>query len=192
MGIIRSIIELLAAVLGCLAAALSIPLFLRLRWPAAVMWILKLFVSALSPVFLIIGLFSLSVGLVTGSVFIDLIGIYVVLIFYVHISKVTRPPDNSSDFEQAFGPHWESRINPGQKAHFLPNRRIVRLRAVPDPRLEQNILFSTIPGTGRQLLCDIWQPAGNIAPSGLSFIYLHGSAFYLLDKDFGTRPFFRH
>jgi acetyl esterase/lipase len=41
-------------------------------------------------------------------------------------------------------------------------------------------------------LCDIWQPPLNVSPSGLAFIYLHGSAFYLLDKDFATRPFFNH
>jgi acetyl esterase/lipase len=41
-------------------------------------------------------------------------------------------------------------------------------------------------------LCDVWQPSENIIPSGLAFIYLHGSAWYLLDKDVGTRPFFSH
>jgi acetyl esterase/lipase len=28
--------------------------------------------------------------------------------------------------------------------------------------------------------------------SGIVFIYLHGSAWYVLDKDVGTRPMFRH
>ena len=51
--------------------------------------------------------------------------------------------------------------------------------------------FWTIPGTDRELLCDLWRPAdgGN---SGLAFIYFHGSGWFLSDKDFGTRPFFRH
>jgi acetyl esterase/lipase len=31
-----------------------------------------------------------------------------------------------------------------------------------------------------------------VTPSGLALVYLHGSAWYLLDKDFFTRPFFRH
>ena len=47
-------------------------------------------------------------------------------------------------------------------------------------------------GADRKLLCDIWQPAEGVARSGLAFIYNHGAAWYLLDKDFGTRPFFRH
>ena len=44
----------------------------------------------------------------------------------------------------------------------------------------------------RRLLCDLWQPLRGVAPSGLALVYLHGSAWYLLDKDFFTRPFFRH
>jgi acetyl esterase/lipase len=58
--------------------------------------------------------------------------------------------------------------------------------------LEKDIPFATIPGSSRQLLCDIWQPPAGVSSTGLAFIYLHGSAFYLLDKDCGTRPFFRH
>jgi acetyl esterase/lipase len=58
--------------------------------------------------------------------------------------------------------------------------------------LKQNLPFATIPGSERQLLCDLWQPPENVPPSGLAFIYMHGSAWYLLDKDVGTRPFFSH
>jgi acetyl esterase/lipase len=31
-----------------------------------------------------------------------------------------------------------------------------------------------------------------VRPSGVAVIYLHGSAYYILDKDCGTRPLFRH
>ena len=58
--------------------------------------------------------------------------------------------------------------------------------------MEQNISFATVPETDRKLLCDIWQPHSTITPSGLAFIYLHGAAWYMLDKDLGTRPFFSH
>ncbi len=192
MDIIKLILQILATVLGCLAALMSIPLFLRLRWPAPALWVLKLYASALSPLLALIGVLSTIVGLTTGSVFISLIGIYDVLIFLIHIFRVTRPPDFSSSLEQAFGLHWKNHINPEQKNHFLPKRTILRLPAVPNPRMEQNISFATIPGTDRQILCDVWQPPENVSPSGLAFIYLHGSAFYFLDKDFGTRPFFSH
>ncbi len=188
----KTIIEIIAAVVSSLAALMSILLFLRLRWPAPVLWFLKLYVSALSPWLALTGLLTVIVGLITGSVFISLIGIYVVLVFLIHIFRVTRPPDLSSSFENAFGLHWKDQITAEQKNHFLPSRRVIKLPAVPNPRLQQNISFATIPGTDRILLCDLWQPPENIVPSGLAFIYLHGSAFYFLDKDFATRPFFRH
>ena len=190
MEIIRLIIQILATVLGCLAALMSIPVLLQLHWPAPVLWILKLFVSALSPLFFLIGVLSAIVGLTTGSVFISLIGMYVALFFFSHIYRVTRPPDVSSGFEQAFGLNWEKSISPSRKNNFLPKRTILKLSSVPKAHFEQNISFATIPGTDRKLLCDVWQPHSTITPSGLAFIYLHGSAWALLDKNVGTRPFF--
>jgi acetyl esterase/lipase len=192
MYIIKLIIQILTAVSVTLAALMSILLFVRLRWPAPALWFLKLYASALSPLLVLIGVLSMIVGLTTGSVFITVTGIYCVLVFFIHIIRVTRPPDTSANFEQAFGLYWADRINAGQKNYFLPGRTVLRLPAVPNARMEQNISFATIPGTDRKLLCDVWQPPANITPSGLAFIYLHGSAFYFLDKDFATRPFFTH
>jgi acetyl esterase/lipase len=192
MESIKLIVQIVAAALSGLVALMSVTLFLRLRWPAPALWFLKLFVSALSSLFVLIGVLSVIVGLTTDSIFISLAGIFVFLIFCIHIFRVTRRPDFPGSFERAFGVHWEGRINAEQKSHFLLRRTILRLPSVPDPRMEQNIPFLTIPGTGRQLLCDIWQPSGNVTPSGLAFIYLHGAAWYMLDKDLGTRPFFSH
>ena len=192
MEIIKIISQILATVLGCLAALTSLFILLRLQWPAPILWIVKLIVSALSPLFFLIGVLSVFVGLTTGSVSISLIGVYDGLFFLLYIVRVTRPPDVSNGFEQAFGLNWKSQISAEQKGHFLPRRTIIRLPAVPIPRLEQDISFATIPGTDRQLLCDIWQPNTTVIPSGLAFIYLHGSAWSLLDKDVGTRPFFSH
>jgi len=59
-----------------------------------------------------------------------------------------------------------------------------------EPRWEQDIPFWTIAITDRKLLCEIWQPPAGIEPSGIAFIYLHGSAWWVFDKDFQTRPFF--
>jgi acetyl esterase/lipase len=53
-------------------------------------------------------------------------------------------------------------------------------------------LFATVPGTDRALLCDVWQPPAGVPASGLAVVYLHGSAWCMLDKDVGTRPLFRH
>ncbi len=192
MDILRCILQVLAVVSGSLAALWSMLIILRLQWPAPVLWILKLLAAALSPLFFGIGVLCILVGFATDSVFLGLIGLYDTLFYLIYVVRVTRSPNIASGFEQAFGLNWESRIGAPQKKYFLSRRTILTLPAVPIPRLEQNISFATIPGTDRQLLCDVWQPAATIAPSGLAFIYMHGSAWALLDKDLGTRPFFKH
>jgi acetyl esterase/lipase len=190
--IVKVIIQILAPVLGCLAALMSIPVLVRLHWPAPALWIVKLFASALSPLLFLIGVLSIIVGLTIGPMYISFIGIYVAFFFFIHIYRTTRPPDGSSGFEQAFGVDWGNQICTEQKKYFLPGRTIFFLPTVPSPRFEQSISFATIPGTDRNLLCDVWQPNATITPSGLAFIYLHGSAWALLDKDLGTRPLFNH
>jgi acetyl esterase/lipase len=179
-------------VLASLNAILSIPLFIRLRWPSPVLWFLKLYVSALSPLLAFFGLVFMIAGLATGSIFISLPGFFGFSVYFIHYLRVTRPPDAISGFEQAFGLNWEKRIDPKLKARFLPKRTILRLPEVPKARMEQNIEFTTIPGTDRKIFCDLWQPPEHVRPTGLAIIYLHGSAFYLLDKDLGTRPLFGH
>jgi acetyl esterase/lipase len=67
-----------------------------------------------------------------------------------------------------------------------------RLPTTGEPRLRQDVVFATVPGTGRRLLCDVWQPPADVPAWGLAVVYLHGSAWYILDKDVGTRPLFRH
>lgn len=192
MEIIKLVIQILVALTGCLAALLSILFFIPLRWPAALWWGLKLAASALSPFFALVGLVCMIAGIITGSIFIGVLGIYDLLIFSIHILLVTSPPAFSGGFEHAFGLHWEKRIDPELRRHFLPRASILSLPNVPEPRFEQNVPFATIPGTARQLYCDVWQPPDKTRFSGLAFIYLHGSAFYILDKDWGTRPFFRY
>lgn len=61
-----------------------------------------------------------------------------------------------------------------------------------EPRLTKDLPFATITESGRKIYCDLWRPSETIKPSGLAFIFLHGSAFYFLDEDLGTRPLFRH
>lgn len=192
MNTISTIVQILFAIAGGMAVLVSIPLFFAFRWPAAVMWGLKLFVSALSPVFALIGVLISMVGILAGSVIVSWLGLAVVWIYVFHIISVTRPPTVASGFEKAFGPGWENRIAPEKKTSFLPQRMTFRMPSVPEPRFQQNVPFATIPGTNRELLCDLWQPPDGVSPTGIALIYLHGSAFYFLDKDFGTRPFFRH
>ncbi len=186
------IIQVFTIALSCLVALASIPVMLRVHWPTPALWIAKLLAAALSPLFAVMGVLGVIVGLTTGSIIITLIGTYIALFYLLHIYKVTRPPDASSGFEQAFGLKFESQLSAKQKNHFLAKRTVLALPTVSIPWVERNISFATIPGTDRSLLCDVWQPNAIIARSGLAFIYLHGSAWALLDKDLGTRPFFKH
>lgn len=74
---------------------------------------------------------------------------------------------------------------------MLQKRWSLGLPRTREPYWQRDIPFWTIPGTDRKLLCDIWQPSDDVTPTGLAFIYLFGSGWYLSHKDFGTRPFFR-
>lgn len=190
MSILITILITLIVIAGALAALLSTLFFIRLRWPSPVLWFVKLFTSALSPYCMLAGALNLMAGLVYGSIIIFFIGFYVLLVFGYHIYGISRPPGSLGNFEQAFGPDWKQLTRGQQNTVVRPGGFKIKLPKVPAPRLEQNIPFAKIPGTDRKLLCDIWQPSKGIPPSGIGFIYLHGSAFYFLDKDFGTRPFF--
>jgi acetyl esterase/lipase len=68
---------------------------------------------------------------------------------------------------------------------------LLRMKAFPEPVWERDIPYWKIPGTDRELLCDIWRPVdGNVY--GLAVIYIHEGAWFIWDKDTYTRPFFRH
>src|SRR5262249_30481849 len=77
------------------------------------------------------------------------------------------------------------------RRRMVQRRWSFRLPRMPEPRWTRDITFATVPGTSRDLLCDLWQPPAGVSPSGTAIVYLHGSAWYLLDKDVGTRRFFR-
>jgi acetyl esterase/lipase len=62
----------------------------------------------------------------------------------------------------------------------------------PDPRVERDVAFATIPGTDRKLLVDLWLPPQGVAPSGVALIFFHGSAWHFFDKGIGMDPTFRH
>lgn len=97
-----------------------------------------------------------------------------------------------ADFAGAFGPDWEGRIPAKLGERMLRRRPLGHMPPSPPVRWERDLPFATVPGTDRPLLCDLWQPAEGVAPSGTAYIYLHGSAWYILDKDAYTRRLFRH
>jgi hypothetical protein len=138
MEITGLFLQMLLTILGSLVALFSITIFIRLHWPAPILWILKLLAAALSPLFFGIGVLCVLMGLATESVFLGTIGLYDGLFYLIYIIRVTRPPDVSSGFEQAFGLNWESRIGAAQKRFFLSRRTILTLPAVPIPHVGYN------------------------------------------------------
>jgi acetyl esterase/lipase len=106
---------------------------------------------------------------------------------------VWRCTRDHKGFEKAFGAGWSDQIPPQQAKHMVQKRWtwFLRMKASPEPSWERDIPFWTVPGTDRQLLCDVWRP-GNGNVSGLALVYIHGGAWYYMDKDSGTRPLFRH
>jgi len=119
MATLISIIQFIAGIAGCLAVVMSIVLFLHFRWPAAAMWGLKLFVSALSSVLMLVGIGTLIVGLTTNSIFIDVVGLCATIVYFVHFLCVTRSP--ADGFERVFGAEWKNQIRSEQKKYFKPD-----------------------------------------------------------------------
>jgi acetyl esterase/lipase len=119
-------------------------------------------------------LVGLLLGVASRSYLAAGLGLMAALDFLVYFFQVSRP-------ERQVSPAYTSAA--GEKRPGMVSSQ--------PPRLQQNLEFATLPGGERKLLCDLWQPAEGAPVSGLAFIYFHGSAWYLLDKDFGTRTFFR-
>jgi acetyl esterase/lipase len=179
--------------LGFLSLLMAGLLFLRIKAPLGFMiWFPKLAAGALSPLWCILGICAAVLGGLARVPLAAAAGGIGAAALTWYIWMVTR---TGKGFEQAFGRDWPRRISPQQSAPML-QRRWVGILQDPrgaEARLEKDLVFWRIPeADDRALLADLWQPPGGVAPSGVALIFLHGSAWYMLDKDYGTRPFFRH
>lgn len=154
--------------------------------PATLLRYLRIMAGALSFFTAVLGLLGASLGLFSRAPLALLSGLVAALLSARHILQVTAPHPG---FEEAFGPDWSDR--PPSKP-FPQRRWSWRLPPAPTPRWERNVPFCSLPGSGRQLFCDLWLPPQGRAPSRLAFIYFHGGAWRTLDKDTQTRTFFRH
>jgi acetyl esterase/lipase len=162
--------------------------YVKLRTTSnGMLWLLpKLSAGALSLETGLVGAAGALVGTVSGSLSVVVGYALVALAAGTHVLRTWRTPEV---FSGAFGAR-ESAV--GRPRYLLRRRWGVRLGPVPEARLQRDIPFWTPPELGRPLLCDVWQPAAEVPPSGLGLVYLHGSAWTLLDKDCGTRTLFRH
>src|SRR5688572_29861347 len=174
----NNLLSILVILLASVNLVMTRFAMVRLRQPTTpAVWLVKVFISALSPVLFLIGIVATLLGIVLDSLPAIAIGSCSALLYLIHIIKIGSAPDPSTGLEKTFGEKWDNRFHQERKKFFLRSRYVLRLSASPDPIFNQNISFHTIADTNRELLCDIWQPPSNISHSGLAFIYLHGSAW---------------
>jgi acetyl esterase/lipase len=183
-----------ALVLGVVALGLSITAIAKLNMPRDVLLMLpKLLAAATLTWIALAGLAACALGLFSGSPLLRglslLLGGAAVFICIRFIRGVTAP---HTEFEKAFGPDWRDRIGPELRGRLPRRRWPIHMPDPPEPRWKRDVAFWTIPGTERKLLCDLWFPLASVTPSRLAVIYLHNSGWCLMDKDSGTRSFFRH
>ncbi|MGE5602429.1 MAG: alpha/beta hydrolase fold domain-containing protein [Nitrososphaerales archaeon] len=162
----------------------------RVRWgsldPSLLPYAAKLFAQAFSPVWTTAGAAAALLGLFAGDGAATIGGVLGMAIVADTMRRVLAPHNG---FEQAFGPAWDTQI-PESRRSRLPHRWNGYLRPAAPADVHWDVLYATLPG-GRQLLCDVWQPPEGVPTSGVAMIYVHGGGWQTMDKDSGTRPFFR-
>ncbi len=106
-----------------------------------------------------------------------------------YIAQTTTSHDK---FDVAFGPDWRTRIPHRLHKRMLTSRRAFSLPRPLNVRWQPDISLGILPDINEPLLADLWEPPADVPHSGLGIIYLHGSGWHYMDKDFYTRSFFRH
>jgi acetyl esterase/lipase len=182
---------ILAYILSGLSLLMSVLFPIRLKFPQGFFVLpVKLAAGALSPYWAIMGAVGAVIGWGYQALWAIPMGIVGAGMMIWYVWRCTR---DHNGFEKAFGAGWSDQILPEQARHMVQQRWtwFLKMKASPEPSFERDIPFWTIPDMERELLCDIWRPA-NGDVSGLAFVYIHGGAWYMMDKDMMTRPFFRH
>jgi acetyl esterase/lipase len=185
---LRKVAEIVGLFVAAVLLAWTSLTYVRLRTTRnGMLWLLpKLSAGAFSLEAALVGAAGALVGTVSGSLSVAAGYALVALVAGTHVLRTWRTPEV---FTGAFGAPEPAVLRP---RYLLRRRWGVRLGSVPEARVRRDIPFWTPPEAGRPLLCDVWQPAVEVPASGLGLVYLHGSAWTLLDKDCGTRTFFRH
>jgi acetyl esterase/lipase len=186
-----AVLDALGVGIAVLLLAWTLLLYVPFRWRPIGLYLFvpKMAAGALTPFIAAAGLLLALVGVLVGSWWMAVpaalaaVGAAIVI---VRLGLVR------ADLAAALGHDWADRIPIQRRARMVGRGWRGRLPTVPEPRLRQDVVFATVPGTGRKLRCDLWQPPAGVPASGLAVVYLYGSAWYILDKDVGTRPLFRH
>lgn len=181
----------LAYLLSGLSLLMGVLLVIRMKNPAG--WLLmapKSAAGALSPYLAVMGLAGAVLGWESEAYWTipaGLVGASMTISYY------WRCTSDHPGFERAFGADWSDQILPELTSQVVQKRRSLLLKVIDsaDLSLERDVTFWKVPGTDRELLCDIWRPA-NGEVSGLAIIHFHGGGWWIGDKDFFTKQYFRH
>ncbi len=160
-------------------------------WGAALLQLVRPLAEAWALPLAIAGGLGALIGLATrdyGAVWVGLAGS---LIAARHVSITTAP---HKGFEQTFGPGWASRISPDLRSRMPSSRYVPLAPSPPQVAWRRDVVVGTshlLDGSKTPLLADIWMPPAGVPHTGLGVIYLHGSGWHYMDKDYLTRTFFR-
>jgi acetyl esterase/lipase len=176
----------LARILGLLSAAIAAIVLRPVNTYRGFM--VKSTATAQTPVLAILGAIAAAIGMRCRSPFAVITGTFGAGVGATYIRKVTTPHDG---FARAFGADWRRRIPPEAGRLMLRHRLTWRLPPVPEPCWTRDVPFAIVPGTDRQLLADVWEPAEGVPRTGTAIVYLYGGSWHFFDKDVLTRPFFR-
>ena len=141
------------------------PLYPPFRWRPVgrYLWVPKLAAGAFTPFIAAAGLLLALVGGLAGSWWLAApAGLAAVgaAIVVVRLGRVR------ADLAAALGPDWADRIPNHRRTRMVGRGWGGRLPTAPEPRLRRDVVYAIVPGTGRKLLCDVWQPGWSPTPSG--------------------------
>jgi len=164
-----AVLDALGMGIAVLLLAWTSLLYVPLRWrPVGLyLWVPKMAAGAFAPFIAAAGMLLTLVGGLRGSWWLAVpaglaaVGASVVV---VRLGLVR------ADLATALGPDWADTIPTQRRVRMVGRWWGGRLPTVPEPRLRRDVVFATVPGSGRKLLCDLWQPPAEVPPSGLAVV----------------------
>ena len=181
-------VKRISRILSFLSLFLGGLTLIRLKGKWTTLWTAKMLAGAWSPFLALAGGLGALIGLARKDRKTMWAGLLGAAVAVRHVVRVAAPHDG---FTQAFGPDWRSRIPPALRTRMAPKRYAPLPVDRPRVPWQRDVLLGTHEETGDPLLADVWQPPDDVPRTGLAIIYLHGSAWHYIDKDMGTRCFFR-
>jgi acetyl esterase/lipase len=148
------------------------------------MWIPKLWAGAWAPFLAIAGGLGAIIGLARRDRAAFWSGVFGLFAGIRHTLRVTKRKNDP--FEIAFGRDWEQRISSDLWTRLSrPYQLIQPLKQFGLYQKDLNI------GATSPLHCDMWLPPSGVPRTRLGVIFLHGTWWQAVDKDFLTRPLFQ-